>query len=95
MRRKEIFFSLLVAIILAVVFSPFASSWPDGLEKVAEDLGFLGKGEVEPAFTAAIPDYAWPGLKSEKLATSTAGISGTLVAFGLGYGLAALIRRRS
>ncbi len=93
MRKKDIFFGLLVALFLALVLSPFASSWPDGLEKVAEDKGFLEKGEVEPVFTSPIPDYAWPGLKSEKIATSAAGIAGTLIVFCLGYGLAALIRR--
>ena len=95
MGTKEIFFGLIVAIALAVVLSPFASPWPDGLERVAQDLGFLEKGEVEPAISSPIPDYAWPALKSEKLATSAAGVSGTLIVFGLGYGVAALIRRKS
>ena len=95
MSKKEIFFGLFIACVLAVMLSPFASPWPDGLEKVAEDKGFLEKGEGEPAFSSAIPDYAWPGLKSERLATSAAGISGTLIVFGLGYGLAALIKRKT
>ena len=95
MNKKEILFGLLVAAFLAVVLSPFASPWLDGLEKVAEDKGFLEKGEVEPVISAPIPDYAWPGLKSEKLATSAAGILGTLIVFGMGYGLAALMRRKT
>ncbi len=94
MNKKEILFGLMVAIFLAMVLSPFASPWPDGLEKVAEDKGFLEKGEVEPIFSSPIPDYAWPYFKSEKLATSFAGVAGTLLVFGMGYGLAALIRRR-
>ena len=83
MDRKAIFFGLLIAIVLAVLLSPFASLWPDGLEKVAEDKGFLERAEVEPLIVAPIPDYAWPGLQSEKLATSSAGIAGTLIVFGL------------
>ncbi|MBU2541653.1 MAG: PDGLE domain-containing protein [Candidatus Omnitrophica bacterium] len=94
MDKKEILFGLMMAIFFAVALSPFASSWPDGLEKVAEDKGFLEKGEVEPVFSSPIPDYVWPHLKSEKLATSTAGIAGTLLVFGIGYGLAALIKCR-
>lgn len=94
MNKKEILFGLLVAAFLAVVLSPFASPWLDGLERVASDLGFLEKGEVEPVISAPVPDYAWPGLKSEKLATSAAGILGTLIVFGMGYGLAALIRHK-
>lgn len=95
MNKKEILFGMLVAVFLAVVLSPFASPWLDGLEKVAEDKGFLEKGEIEPVISAPLPDYSWPGLKNEGLATSAAGISGTLIVFGLGYGLAALIRRQS
>ena len=94
MNKKEIFFALMVAIFLAVVFSPFASPWPDGLEKVAQDKGFLEKGEVEPVFSSPIPDYSWPNFKNERLATSAAGVAGTLLVFGMGYGLAALIRKR-
>lgn len=94
MNKKEILFGLMAAVFLAMLLSPFASPWPDGLEKVAEDKGFLEKGEGEPVFSSPIPDYAWPHLESEKLATSVAGVAGTLLVFGMGYGLAALIRRR-
>ncbi len=91
MNKKEIFFGLIIAMFLAIIISPFASPWPDGLEKVAEDKDFLEKGEGEPLLPSPIPDYAWSGLKSERLATSAAGAFGTLLVFGLGYGLAALI----
>jgi len=92
MNKKEIIFGLIVSIFLAAVISLFASSSPDGLERIAEDKGFLEKGEIEPVFSSPIPDYVWPGLKNEKLATSFAGITGTLIVFGLGYGIAALIK---
>lgn len=93
MTRNEILFGLMVAIFLAVVVSPFVSPLPDGLEKVAQDKGFLKEEKVEPVFASPIPDYAWPGLESKKLATSAAGIAGTLLVFGIGYALAVLIRR--
>ena len=94
MSAKEILFSLMIAIILAFVISPFASPWPDGLEKVAEDKGFIEKGEVPPALTSPVPDYAWPGIKNEGLSTGLAGVFGTLIVFCIGYGTAALARRR-
>jgi len=94
MNRKEIFLGLIIAVFLALVISNFASSWPDGLEKVAEDKGFLEKGEVEPLFCSPIPDYAWPGVKNNIIATSAAGLMGTLIVFGLGYGLALILKRR-
>jgi len=94
MSKKDILFGLLVALFLALVVSPFASPWLDGLEKVAEDKGFLEKGEVQPVFTSPVPDYAWPGVKNEKLATSLAGIIGTLAVFGAGYGIATMLRKK-
>ncbi|MFA6384791.1 MAG: PDGLE domain-containing protein [Candidatus Omnitrophota bacterium] len=94
MNKKDILFGLLAALLLAVMLSPFASSFPDGLERVAEDKGFLEKGGVQPAMTSPVPDYAWPGIKSEKLATSAAGVMGTLLVFGAAYGFAALLKRK-
>jgi len=91
---KGVYKVLLVALIVAAVLSPFASSSPDGLEKVAEDLGFLHKGEGEPVLTAPVPDYAMPGVKNESVATAAAGIVGTLLTFGAGYGLAKLVKRK-
>ncbi|MBU1912714.1 MAG: PDGLE domain-containing protein [Candidatus Omnitrophica bacterium] len=93
MNKRNIIFGLLIALLLAILLSPFASPWPDGLEKVAEDKGFLEKGEVQPSFTSPIPDYSWPGIGSEKIATSMAGIIGTLIVFGMGYGVAALLKK--
>ncbi len=94
MIKKDIFLWLLVALILAFFISPFASSSPDGLEKVAEDKGFLEKGEVEPFFISPVPDYTWPGIKSEGIATGLAGIFGTLVVFGISYGIGATLKKK-
>lgn len=94
--KVYIFIGLLVSLILAIVVSPFASSWPDGLERVAEDKGFIEKGEGPQAWTLSpIPDYAIPGLGESGLATAAAGLIGTLVVFGVGWGLAYVLRSRS
>lgn len=92
MSRRDIFLWLLAALILAFFISPFASSSPDGLEKVAEDKGFLEKGEVAPAINSPIPDYAWPGVNKESLATGLAGIFGTLIVFGAAYGIGTIVK---
>ena len=63
--------------LLLAVFSPLASAYPDGLEKVAEDLGFLSKGQG-PLYNI-IPDYAFPGIQDEKLATIAAGVLGVVL----------------
>lgn len=94
MRAKEIIFGLLCALILSVFISGFASSWPDGLERVAEDRGFLEKADEEPVMASPIPDYAWPGMENERLATGLAGGVGTLLTFGIGYGLAGLLKTK-
>jgi hypothetical protein len=69
--------------------SPLASSSPDGLERVAEDKGFLGLGEEAPF--QVIADYVFPGIENEAVATILAGIIGTLVLFGVVYGVAWLL----
>ncbi|MFC1590444.1 PDGLE domain-containing protein [Candidatus Omnitrophota bacterium] len=70
-------------------------SFPVRLEKVAGDKGFLEKGEGEPVICSPVADYLWPGVKSEGMATSLAGIFGTLLVFGLGCGMAVFLRKRS
>jgi cobalt/nickel transport system permease protein len=63
---------------LAVVFlSPLASADPDGLERVAGDLGFLGKGAAAPY--QIIPDYTLPVLGETSLSTIFAGLIGIAV----------------
>ncbi len=94
MTKKEVIAGLIIALVLGVFISGFASSWPDGLEKVAEDKGFLEKTDAEPTFPSPIPDYAWPGIKNEKAATGLAGAAGTLLTFGVMYGLAVLVKEK-
>jgi hypothetical protein len=83
---------LLVALGVALL-SPLASPHPDGLERVAEDEGFLDQAQDAPY--QVIPDYAFPGIENEAVATIAAGLVGTAFLFGLGYGLAWVLRRRS
>jgi len=91
MKLKWWHVGLLIALGLALL-SPLASPWPDGLERVAEGKGFIDVA-LEPAFKV-IPDYLFPGVGNEALATILAGLLGTLLLFGLSYGLGALLRRR-
>jgi cobalt/nickel transport system permease protein len=71
-----------VVLSLAVVLlSPFASANPDGLERVAADLGFINKGQA--AVYQIIPDYALPFLGQTPLSTIMAGVIGMLVVLAL------------
>jgi cobalt/nickel transport system permease protein len=74
-----------IALLLAV-FSPFASTHPDGLEWVAEQKGFLDTAQG-PLYKV-IPDYVFPGVTNEAMATIFAGIIGTLIVFGVALGVA-------
>jgi hypothetical protein len=87
-------FALAVAVGLGTAFSPFASSSPDGLEKVAEEQGFLDRGRLAAVQEQApVPDYAFPGVEDARVATALAGFAGTLGVFLLGAGVVAVVRR--
>lgn len=92
--NKIIISMLAASLAVAALLSPFASSFPDGLEKVAEGLGFIEKGEVEAALKAPMPDYQLPFLKNEKISTSLAGVLGTLAVFGASAGIAKIACRK-
>ncbi|RIK44977.1 MAG: hypothetical protein DCC58_07540 [Chloroflexi bacterium] len=77
--------------LVITLFSPFASPHPDGLERVAEDKGFIDSGK-DPGYKI-IPDYTFPGVENERLATILSGIVGVLIVAALGLGLGYLARR--
>jgi len=87
-------FGLLISLGLALFVAPFASSWPDGLEKVAERLGFA-EHAADPVLGAPIPDYAVPGISTAGMATALAGLIGTVVVFGLAFVLARVLVPKS
>ena len=84
---------VIVALVVGIMAVFFASPHPDGLERVAEDKGFLDAAQG-PAFNV-LPDYVVPGIPNETLAALIAVILGTLLLFAVGYGIARLLRRRS
>lgn len=93
--KKFILAALIVSFALAIFLSPFASSSPDGLEKVAEDKGFLSSAEgAEVWESSPIPDYAMPGLGEGVIATGAAGLAGVAITFAFGYGLAKLLEKK-
>jgi len=86
--------ALAVAVGLGTAVSPWASPDPDGLEVVAEDKGFLDDATSNRIQDdSPIPDYAFPGIANERVATGLAGFVGTLGIFAVGFGIAWLLRR--
>jgi PDGLE domain-containing protein len=87
--------ALALAVGLGTAVAPYASSSPDGLEKVAAKQSFLDAGTRRSIQEdAPIAGYAFPGIDSPRLATAVAGFVGVLFVFGFGYGLAYVLRRR-
>ena len=86
--------ALAVAVGLGTAVSPFASSSPDGLERVATDQGFAASGTPHAAHGASpITGYAFPGIGDARVATGVAGFAGTLGVFVAGLGIAWGLRR--
>ena len=76
-----------LALALAVtLLAPLASPHPDGLERVAEDQGFIAAAQAAPY--GIIPDYVLPGIPDEALATIAAGIVGTLIVAVIAFAVA-------
>ena len=73
------YFKALILILLCLgVLIPFASEFPDGLEKVAETLGVK---ENEPSWTGLMPDYKLPIIDTPYISTLAAGIFGVFLVF--------------
>lgn len=71
----------LIIALVVILFSPLASADPDGLERVAEDLGFISAGRDAPY--QLLPDYTIPLLGETGLSTIIAGVVGALVVAAL------------
>jgi len=78
--------------LFAVLLSPFASASPDGLQRVATDMGFLRLGQS--ASYQILPHYTIPFLGQTALSTIVAGVVGALVVLGLVVVIGQTLRKR-
>ena len=86
----------LVGLLISVgvtLFAPLASPSPDGLERVAEDQGFMAAALDAPY--SFIADYVLPGISNEAVATILAGAIGVLVVAAVAFIVARVRYRRS
>lgn len=81
-----------VALFLAFVISPHASSSPDGLEKVAADTGIDVGVEPHASGDSPLADYSVTGVDDSSISTGLAGIIGVGVTFAIGVGLFGLLK---
>ena len=90
---KKILPLFIITLVLAAIAAPLASSWPDGLDKVAQMLGFDHRTAANPPVQAPLPDYNIPGLGESPISGSLAGLTGALICFIVPFGVY-LFRRK-
>jgi cobalt/nickel transport system permease protein len=82
-----------IAVLVVVILAPLASPDPDGLERVAEDKGFLG--QAQDALYSILPDYTIPWIDDPTVTTIVAGLIGLAIVFGVMWAVGRLLARRS
>ncbi len=86
---------LLISLFLAGVVSFYASSSPDGLEKVAGDIGFIDAAKDSPVAGSPLSDYGVAGVAGERLSVGLAGVLGLIATGVLAFGLFVWLGRRN
>lgn len=76
--KKFLFAGLLVSMFLAGVVSFYASSQPDGLEKVAGEIGFSETAKENSNADTTLADYGVKGIENERASVGVAGILGVI-----------------
>jgi cobalt/nickel transport protein len=80
-QNKFIIAGFATSLFLAGVVSNYASSSPDGLEKVAQDIGFLENAKESKNADGLLADYGVKGVENERLSTGAAGVIGVVGLF--------------
>jgi len=81
---KDYVKALIIMLVGFAILLPFASSYPDGLETVAETLGVE---ENQPLWDGLMPDYSMPLIENPYLSTLLAGLFGTALVLSLAFAL--------
>ena len=76
--------AIMLIIIGLAVLIPFASTFPDGLEKVVEALGLT---EPEPIWPGLMPDYTFPFTENPYLTKLFSGFIGLFLVFSIAWGV--------
>jgi ABC-type sulfate transport system permease component len=79
---KNITKAMVVIIVALMVLIPFASTYPDGLEKVAESIGVT---EPEPMWKGLMPEYRFPAIENSYFATLISGLIGVLLVCSIAW----------
>ncbi len=86
MKDKFILWGLGISTVIAGGLSLFASSMPDGLEKVAEDTEFIHTAKDSVVAGSPLADYSIAGIEGTWSAAA-AGLFGVAATALVGYGM--------
>ena len=76
--KKFLLSGFVISLFLAGVVSFYASSNPDGLEKVAQDIGFLDTAKEHTNADGVLADYGVKGIDNERASVGVAGVIGVI-----------------
>ncbi len=95
-KRTRVFVlaGLVLALILAGVVSYYASSSPDGLNRVAANHKIDRTQQEHQLSEAPLAGYSTKGVDNDRLSGGLAGVAGVALTFLLGGGIALAVRRR-
>ena len=79
---KKYLVAIALLVVFLAVFIPFASSNPDGLEKVAQSLGVQERG---PLWRGFMFDYSVEVFENPYVSTLLAGVFGTLMVLAASF----------
>ena len=85
---------LLLSLMLAGGVSFYASSQPDGLEKVAEDIGFIETAKDPATAGSALAEYGVAGVENERASVGIAGVIGVVATGVVATGLFIYLGKR-
>lgn len=84
---------MVAAAALVIFVAPFANPNPDGLERVAEDTGFITTAQDHPV-GGPLADYGLAGVDNPWVATALSGLIGIGITYAAGMLLVGIVRRR-
>jgi cobalt/nickel transport protein len=84
---------LVLSLVLAGGVSYYASSQPDGLEKVAGDIGFLDSAKESAVEDGPLAGYGVAGVDNERISGGLAGVIGVASTAAVSFGLFYALRR--
>jgi len=84
--------AIILVIVGLAVLIPFASTFPDGLEKVAESLDIE---EPEALWSGLMPDYTFPFTENPYITKLVSGLIGLFLALGIAWVVGTAFARKN